>query len=72
MKGVRRAHSIDLALCEDENCSMLHVVLCDEEDEVFAECVFEPTPDWLGEFFNTLIEICFIARMREKMRQVKH
>ena len=72
MNKVRRAHSIDLALCEDEACGMMHIVLCDEKNDIFAEGVFDPTEQWLGDFMNSLLEICFVARMRQRALKTRH
>jgi len=68
---IKRAHSMDIAICEDQNCGLLHVVLCDEKDDIFAELVVDPTYEWLSDFMNVLIELTLTARMRQRVLEAR-
>ena len=60
------AHGIDIELCEDKSCRLVHVVLYDENHDAFAEAVIEPTPEWQNDFVRVLLQVCDIARERQR------
>jgi len=69
---VRRAHSLDVQLCEDDNCKLVHVTFADDNDEIFAEFAFHPTRERAQELTDRLHAICWIARsMQEKKPETK-
>jgi len=57
------AHGIDITLCEDKSCGLVHVVLYDKNNDAFAEAVMEPTSAY--EFVRVLRQVCDIARERQ-------
>ncbi|PWT91754.1 MAG: hypothetical protein C5B54_04755 [Acidobacteria bacterium] len=42
MNKVRRAHDINIALCDDISCNMVHIVFSDENMEPIAEAQIDP------------------------------
>jgi hypothetical protein len=42
MSKVRRAHDINIALCDDMTCNMVHIVLSDENMQPLAEAQLDP------------------------------
>lgn len=68
---VRRAHSMDIAICEDHGCAMLHIIMCDQNDDVFAELVVDPNYEWLSDFVNVLIELTLTVRLRQRVTEAR-
>jgi len=62
----KRADGLDIMLCEDKQCGLVHIVLYDENDEVFAEAAFEPTHEWEKDFTRVLGDVCRMLRARQK------
>jgi hypothetical protein len=68
---IRRAHSIDVELCADETCGLVHISFSDENDEVFAEAVLNPARSRTEDFVDTLRAVCFLGRLRRQKPKPK-